>query len=286
MKRKKLIYGLVLIVAIALWVGFRPDRLFLNAKVNDAMPAGFSNVSQTVLSSGPFHSVAHESKGTASIYQLANGTRILRFTNFATSNGPDVHVYLVAANDASDSDTVKKAGFREIGSLKGNIGDQNYELRADIDLSKYRAVTIWCQRFGVNFGTAPLSAERGAIAQVLASGTFHSGAHQSAGQASVLQLAEGKRVLRFTNFQTSNGPDVRVYLVATTDASDNDTVKKAGFVEVGSLKGNIGDQNYEIPSDLDLNKYRAATIWCKRFSVNFATAPLSASASPMTAMKQ
>jgi hypothetical protein len=57
-------------------------------------------------------------------------------------------------------------------------------------------------------------------------------------------------------------------------------------VEVGALKGNIGDQNYEIASDLDLSKYRAVTIWCKRFSVNFATAPLSPSTSPMAAMKQ
>ena len=70
---------------------------------------------------------------------------------------------------------------------------------------------------------------------------------------------------------------MRVYLVATTDASDSDTVKKVGFVELGALKGNIGDQNYEVSSDLDLNKYRAVTIWCKRFGVNFATAPLSAS---------
>jgi hypothetical protein len=78
---------------------------------------------------------------------------------------------------------------------------------------------------------------------------------------------------------------VRVYLVATTDASDSDTVKKAGFVELGALKGNIGDQNYEVTSDLDLNKYRAVTIWCKRFAVNFATAPLSASTST-SAMNQ
>src|SRR5215470_5976613 len=287
MKRKTLIYGLVILAAVAAWAAFRPERLFINAKVNESMPTTNANSSsETVLASGKFHRVAHDSSGEASIYELADGKRILRFTNFATSNGPDVHVYLVAANDATDSDTVKKSGFREIGSLKGNIGDQNYEVPADIDLAKYRAVTIWCQRFGVNFGTAPLSAEQAGMTQVLASGTFHSVAHQSAGQASILQLAEGKRILRFTNFQTSNGPDVRVYLVATTDASDSDTVKKAGFVEVGALKGNIGDQNNELPSDLDLNKYRAATIWCKRFSVNFATAPLSASASPMTAMKQ
>jgi hypothetical protein len=81
-------------------------------------------------------------------------------------------------------------------------------------------------------------------------------------QASVYQLADGKRVLRFTNFDTSNGPDVHVYLVATKDARDSETVKKAGFVVVDTLNGNMGDQNYELPSDLDLNKYRAVTIWC------------------------
>ena len=157
MERKKLIYGLAVILAIGLWAAFRPERLFVNAKVNEGMPAGFSNVSQSVLTSGSFHSVAHGTKGTASIYQLADGKRILRLTNFETSNGPDVHVYLIAANDASDSETVKKGDFLELGSLKGNLGDQNYDIPADADLAKYRAVTIWCKRFSVNFGTAPLN---------------------------------------------------------------------------------------------------------------------------------
>ena len=288
MKRKKLIYGLAVIVAIALWAAFRPERLFVNAKVNEAMPAGFANVSQTVLSSGSFHSVAHESKGNASIYQLANGKRILRFTNFETSNGPDVHVYLVAANDASDSETVKQAGFVELGSLKGNIGEQNYDIPVDADLAKYRAVTIWCKRFSVNFGTAPLNSSTVApsMAQVIASGKFHDVAHKGVGQATIYQVADGQRLLRFTNFETSNGPDVRVYLVATKDASDSETVKQAGFVEVGVLKGNLGDQNYEVSSDLDLNKYRAVTIWCKRFGVNFATAPLAATDTAMNALNR
>jgi electron transfer DM13 len=288
MKRKTLIYGLVIIAAIAAWAAFRPDRLFVNAKVNESLPiAPTSNGTETVLASGTFHSVAHNSAGTASIYQLADGKRVLRFTNFETSNGPDVRVYLVAANDAADSDTVKKAGFREIAPLKGNIGDQNYDLPSDVELTKYRAVTIWCKRFGVNFATAPLSSAESspATAQVLASGSFHDVAHKGAGQAMIYQLAGGKRVLRFTNFETSNGPDVRVYLVATKDARDSETVKKAGFVELGALKGNIGDQNYELSSDLDLNKYRAVTIWCQRFGVNFATAPLSTAGSPMAAMK-
>ena len=288
MKRKKLIYGLALIVAIALWAAFRPERLFVNAKVNEAKPAGFANVSQTVLTSGSFHSGAHETKGIASVYQLADGKRILRLTNFETSNGPDVHVYLVAANDASDSDTVKRAGFVELGSLKGNIGDQNYDIPTDVDLAKYRAVTIWCKRFGVNFGTAPLNSSAAApsMAQILASGSFHDVAHKGMGQATIYQLGGGERLLRFTNFETSNGPDVRVYLVAAKDASDSESVKQAGFVELGALKGNIGDQNYSLPSDLDLNKYRAVTIWCKRFGVNFATAPLASAGTAMSAINQ
>jgi len=179
---------------------------------------------------------------------------------------------------------VEKAGFLELGSLKGNIGDQNYDIPADVDFEKYHAVTIWCKRFSVNFGTAPLNSSGAApgMAQVLASGNFHAVAHKGVGQATIYQLG-GKRVLRFTNFETSNGPDVHVYLIATKDASDSETVKQAGFVEVGALKGNVGDQNYEISSDLDLNKYRAVTIWCKRFAVNFATAPLTASDTAMSA---
>ena len=123
------------------------------------------------------------------------------------------------------------------------------------------------------------------MAQVLASGNFHDVAHKGVGRATIYQLG-GKRVLRFTNFETSNGPDVRVYLVATKDAGDSEIVKQAGFVEVGALKGNIGNQNYELSSELDLNKYRAVTIWCKRFGVNFATAPLASSDSAMNAMNQ
>jgi hypothetical protein len=85
---------------------------------------------------------------------------VLRFTDFKTSNGPDVHVYLFAADDASDSESVTKADFVDLGSIKGNIGDQNYTLGSDVDLSKYRAVSVWCKRFSVNFGAAALSTDR------------------------------------------------------------------------------------------------------------------------------
>jgi hypothetical protein len=93
----------------------------------------------------------------ATVHQLADGKRILRLSSFETSNGPDVHVYLVAAEVAKDNATVKKAGFIDLGSIKGNKGDQNYEIPADTDLNKYKSVSIWCARFGVNFGAASLA---------------------------------------------------------------------------------------------------------------------------------
>ena len=144
----------LIIGGVSAWYAFRPERLFINQKVNEQFPTASAASNQ--LASGQFHSGAHETKGMAAVFQLADGKRTLRLTNFETSNGPDVRVYLVAAQDAKDNDTVTKAGFLDLGSLKGNIGDQNYDLPADTDLAKYRAVTIWCKRFSVNFGTAPL----------------------------------------------------------------------------------------------------------------------------------
>jgi hypothetical protein len=106
---------------------------------------------------GRFHSNAHETKGVATIYRLDDGHRALRLTEFSTSNGPDVRVYLVAASDVQKEDAAKRAGFVDLGPLKGNIGDQNYDVPAGLDLTKYRAVSIWCRRFSVNFGAAPLT---------------------------------------------------------------------------------------------------------------------------------
>jgi hypothetical protein len=153
--RFKLTLVALLIAGIAGWYAFRPERLFINHTVNEQFPTAAAATTNK-LATGQFRSGAHETKGTATVFQLPDGKKTLRLTEFETSNGPDVHVYLVAAADAKDNITVTKAGFIDIGTLKGNIGDQNYDLPADTDLSKYRAVTIWCKRFSVNFGTAPL----------------------------------------------------------------------------------------------------------------------------------
>lgn len=171
MKRSILII-LALIVIGVVWYLFRPERIFINQTVNEEFPTGAatesvkSGDSATVLVSGNFHGVAHETKGVAAIYELPSGEKVLRFSEFETSNGPDVQVYLVAADDANDSETVTKAEFIHIGALKGNIGDQNYDLPADVDLDKYKAVTVWCRRFGVNFGTAPLTPHEGTSSRV------------------------------------------------------------------------------------------------------------------------
>jgi hypothetical protein len=158
MRRRTWIAGLVVLGMIG-WYLFRPELLFVKTTVNENFPseAAAQDVrTEATLLRGQFRSIAHETIGTAAVYEV-NGRRVLRLTGFSTSNGPDVRVYLVAAPDAPDNETVERAGFVELGKLKGTQGDQNYDLPSGVDLTKYRAATIWCRRFSVNFGTAPLT---------------------------------------------------------------------------------------------------------------------------------
>ena len=110
-----------------------------------------------IVATGTFHGAAHKTSGRATVYQSSNGD-ILRLTHFETSNGPNLHVILIAASDAEDNENFldKKVGRVELGQLKGNEGDQNYEIPAGTDLSKFKAVSIFCERYNANFGTAPL----------------------------------------------------------------------------------------------------------------------------------
>ena len=149
-------------VALALgWYAFRPELLFIDKTVNETFPgtAAVASIEKEPMpvTKGMFKSLAHDTKVIAAIYELADGKRTLRLTEFETSNGPDVHVYLTPAEIEKGSDAIKQAGFIDLGSMKGNKGDQNYDLPAGVDLTKFKNVTIWCARFGVNFGTAPLS---------------------------------------------------------------------------------------------------------------------------------
>ena len=161
MKKRAVVISLVVVFLIVAWYAFRPERLVLNKRADEVVPAASAS-SLAALASGPFHGIEHETKGTATVYQDTNGNRVLRLSNFSTSNGPDVHVYMVAADNAYDAATVEHAGFIDLGNIKGNIGDQDYTLGRDLDLSRYRAVSIWCKRFRVNFGTAPMKSAEAA----------------------------------------------------------------------------------------------------------------------------
>jgi hypothetical protein len=93
------------------------------------------------------------------------------------------------------------------------------------------------------------------------------GFHNAEGVAKVINLADGRTFLRLENLKATNGPDLYVYLSTDKDASD--------IVNLGRLKGNIGNQNYEIPAGTDLSKYDTVLIWCKAFSVLFGSAKLA-----------
>jgi hypothetical protein len=103
---------------------------------------------------GSFVSAAHSTAGTATIYKLDDGSRILRLSDFSTSNGPAVHVIL--ADHAINGNDVEDAKSVDLGDLKGNTGNQNYAIPANVNLDDVKAVAIYCERFHVNFGSATL----------------------------------------------------------------------------------------------------------------------------------
>ncbi|MFB9370845.1 DM13 domain-containing protein [Kitasatospora albolonga] len=126
---------------------------------------------------------------------------------------------------------------------------------------------------------APSGAAPSAAAPTdLGRGSFVSGEHTTTGQARLVRLADGSTVLRLENLATSEGPDVRVYLSTRPAAESRLDDLGPGAVELGRLKGNMGNQNYAVPAGTDLSGLHSAVIWCKRFSVGFGAADLAAAA--------
>jgi hypothetical protein len=166
-----LLAGIALAVFGFLW--FRPDKLFTDTTVDEALPtvpapAATGSVPATdapaptnvVLSTGRSRDLEHPTNGLAKIIRLADGKRIVRLENFSTSSGPDVVVWLSSIPATEDGWRAYDDGIEvDLGALRANNGNQNYAIPADVDLSKYRSVVIWCRRFTVGFGAAPISAQ-------------------------------------------------------------------------------------------------------------------------------
>jgi hypothetical protein len=166
----------VVVTAVALPL-FQPWRLFTDKLVDEALPSAVpistqssSTTPPTVsakqssapakLLTGTLISHEHETSGTVTVLRLADGSRVLRLENLDTSDGPDLKVWL------SDAAVVPgRAGWHvfddgrylNLGSLKGNHGNQNYPIPADVKLENFRSVVIWCDRFNVSFGAATLT---------------------------------------------------------------------------------------------------------------------------------
>ena len=163
---------IVVVVAILLYL-FQPWALFTGKEVNEDLPssspsASASNspspgatinppsVTNVTLASGSFQSFEHTTTGKASLIQLPDGRTIVRLTDFNTSNGPDVKVWL-SVNPAKDAANARDAKYVDLGDMKGNSGNQNYEVPAAATGQTWGSVVIWCDRFSVPFGAATLN---------------------------------------------------------------------------------------------------------------------------------
>ena len=113
---------------------------------------------------------------------------------------------------------------------------------------------------------------------VTAEGTFISHEHSTEGEARIITLADGSRILRLVDLDTDNGPDLKVWLAAAPvlEGSDGWSVfDDAKYLDLGALKGNKGNQNYPIPADADISELTSVSIWCDRFNVSFGAAELT-----------
>jgi len=128
-----------------------PDR-----SASDDMPAN----TPRVIASGNFidADAVHKGTGEAAVYALPDRRYVVRFENFRTTNGPALVVYLAQHRSPTKASHVVDGGYISLGKLKGNVGNQNYEVPAGTEISDYHSVVIWCELFGVLFSPAALTA--------------------------------------------------------------------------------------------------------------------------------
>ena len=157
----------VLVLGVGAWL-FEPWRLFTSSTVDEAVPTVASTpgpsgtptatASDRVLSEGEFVDGEHATSGTARLLELADGRRFVRVEGLASSDGPDLHMWLSDRPSGGEWGSYDDGRHVALGELKATHGNQNYEIPADADLSGLQSVVIWCDRFNVAFGTAPIEA--------------------------------------------------------------------------------------------------------------------------------
>ena len=188
MRKRVVIPALLLVAVITVSIGlylFQPWRIFTSSTVIEDLPAASTPAAPPVvepatgpsapsatpsavapvaapreLATGQLISHEHASSGTAKILELPDGSRILRLEGLDTSDGPDLHVWLTDAPVIEGSAgwyVFDDGAYLDLGALKANKGDQNYEIPAAAELGDYSSVSIWCARFAVSFAAAELN---------------------------------------------------------------------------------------------------------------------------------
>ena len=148
---------------------FGPQRLVLDREVAEALPTPTGATDPSTgeepleepsgneeLGSGEFRSLEHDTTGLARIVELEDGSRFVRLEDLDTSDGPDLRVYLTDQPVSNDWGVWDDGRYVDLGALKGNVGDSNYLIPEDVDPLGFRTVVIWCRRFTVGFGVAPI----------------------------------------------------------------------------------------------------------------------------------
>ena len=166
----------VVVAGVGLWA-FQPWKLFTSSEVDEPLPSvAVDKVTTTgpaatpapgetptpaepeivALGQGEFEDAEHDTSGIALVLQLADGSRFLRLENLASSDGPDLHVWMTDQPSGGEWGSYDDGDYLRLGELKATHGNQNYEIPDDVDLAGFTSVVIWCDRFNVAFGTAPV----------------------------------------------------------------------------------------------------------------------------------
>lgn len=114
--------------------------------------------------------------------------------------------------------------------------------------------------------------------KTLAKGSFIDHEHATTGTVKIVELPNGERVLRLVDLDTSDGPDLKVWITDAPVIPGRDgwgVFDDGEYVDLGALKGNRGNQNYALPKSVDLDELTSVSIWCDRFNVSFGAAELT-----------